>query len=29
VRNLLTVRVEERVLPAVVRGELISMLTLT
>lgn len=29
VRNLLTVRVEERVLPAVVRGELISKLTLT
>ena len=29
VKNLLTVRVEERVLPAVVRGELVSKLTLT
>ena len=29
VKNLLTVRVEERVLPAVVRGDLVSKLTLT
>jgi hypothetical protein len=28
-RNLVTVRAEERVLPVVVRGELVSKLTLT